>query len=357
MRICLSPGTIGGGGIGIVMLNLAGEFLRRGHEVDLMLLEEETDRSAPEGVRVVYLGRRARGGILNAARHLRRTRPDVVISARDYVNVLMLAAHRLARVRRTKLVWTFHTNRGAQLAGVPRRADILADRLTRLFIRAPDRLVAVSGGVARDIEGAFALKPETVAVIENPVWTPARHTLAEAPPPHDWFAQAPVVVAVGRLAPQKDFPTLLAAFCKLPAPYRLIILGEGEARPQLSVQIAALGLRDRVLMPGHVENPLAFMSHAALFVLSSRWEGFPLSLVEALGCGAPVVATDCPSGPAEILAGGLGMLVPVGDAAALAAAMARTLAQPGDPAPRKAAARRFDAVRAADLYLKVAADG
>ncbi|MDH2326887.1 glycosyltransferase [Cereibacter sp. SYSU M97828] len=355
MRICLSPGTIGGGGIGIVMLNLAEEFVRRGHEVDLLLLEEETHRTAPPGVTVVHLGRRARSGILNAARHLRRTRPDILISARDYVNVAMMAAHRLARLgRATRLVWSFHTHRGSQLAGVPRRADILADRLTRLLVGRADALVAVSAGVGRDIEAAFALPVGRVQVIENPVWTPARRRLAEAPAPHEWFAQGPVVVAMGRLTVQKDFPTLLQAFRALPDA-RLVILGEGEDRAALEAM--TVGMEDRILMPGHVENPLAWLTHADLFVLSSRWEGFPLSLVEALGCGCPVVSTDCPSGPSEIVTPGLGRLVPVGDAAAMSVAMADALRDPGDPAPRRAAALRFDAERAADLYLKAAGYG
>ncbi len=340
----------------MVMLHLAEEFVRRGYQVDLLLLEERTERTAPLGVETIFVGSRARHGLSNMMRYMRRARPDIVISARDYINVLTLAAMRMARLR-TGLIWTFHTHRGSQLVGVPKRLDVMADRLTRLFIRAPDRLVAVSAGVAEDIGRAFKLPAGKVEVIENPVWSQARLAAAEGLPPHPWFRSGPVVLAAGRLVAQKDFTTLISAFGHLPQTHRLIILGEGEERANLQTQIAAAGLTDRVSMPGYVVDPLVWMKHASVFVLSSRWEGFPLALVEALGCGTPIVATDCPSGPSEILAGGLGALVPVGDAGALHQAISATLANPGDPAPRRAAALRFDAQRAADLYLKAARHG
>ena len=142
--------------------------------------------------------------------------------------------------------------------------------------------------------------------------------------------QPPVVLSVGRLTAtnQKDFPTLIEAFAQVRQirPARLLILGEGEQRPKLEAMVKQLGLEQDVILPGFVENPYPYMARAALFVLSSRWEGLPGALIEALYCGAPVVATDCPSGPREILAGGQhGRLVPVGAVSEMAKAIEESL--------------------------------
>ncbi|MCY4489744.1 MAG: glycosyltransferase [Deltaproteobacteria bacterium] len=146
----------------------------------------------------------------------------------------------------------------------------------------------------------------------------------------------PVILSAGRLSAQKDYPTLIKAFSRVAEerPCRLIILGEGRRRRRLERLLKNLGLTDRASLPGWVDNPFAFMSRAALFVLSSRYEGLPGVLIQALACGSPCVSTDCPTGPAEILRGGeLGPLVPVGDPLPLAEAMTSVLER---PRPRKA---------------------
>jgi glycosyltransferase involved in cell wall biosynthesis len=139
-----------------------------------------------------------------------------------------------------------------------------------------------------------------------------------------------VVLGVGRLTAQKDFPSLIRAFAKVRAqkPCRLVILGEGELRGELEALVASLDLSADVALPGFTDNPFAWMRQSSLFVLSSAWEGFGNVLVEAMACGTPVVSTNCPSGPAEILENGRwGRLVPVGDVDALADAMLATLAE------------------------------
>ena len=374
-RVCLCPGSIGGGGIGVVMLNLAEELVARGIAVDLLIAAPDgVARDVPEGVRVVDLGRRARHGLGRAVTYLRRERPDAIISARNYVNLLMLAAHRIARSR-ARLIWSFHTHRSAEISRASRMQRLM-DRLALRFIAAPDARVAVSEGVAADLRAAAggAHAPQ-VDVILNPAWSPARAAQALQPCPHPWLAErepwpagaqplpgdlAPVLVAMGRLAVQKDFPTLLRAFAGLRATRpgaRLILLGEGPARDSLTQICADLGLRldVDVAMPGHVAAPLAFLSRADLFVLSSLWEGLPMVLVEALGAGLRIVSTDCPSGPDEILAEGrLGLLVLPGDPAALARAMAQALDMPADPPRQIAEAARFSAHLAADRYLRLA---
>jgi len=162
------------------------------------------------------------------------------------------------------------------------------------------------------------------------------------------------VLGVGKLKPQKGFDVLLRAFARVRAarPARLVILGEGPQRRALEQLARELGLSaDDVALPGFVANPYAWMARSAVFALSSRWEGLPNALIEALACGCAVVSSDCPSGPAEILENGrLGPLVPVDDAAALAAAIERALA-PSDPAPRRARARDYAIERVAPRYL------
>jgi glycosyltransferase involved in cell wall biosynthesis len=166
--------------------------------------------------------------------------------------------------------------------------------------------------------------------------------------------QGPVIVAAGRLTPQKDFATLLRAFALLPdAGAKLVIYGEGPLRSELESLVAGLGLSGRVSLPGFVGDLPAEIAASDLFVLSSRWEGLPGVLLEALAVGTPVVATDCPTGPDEILEGGRwGALVPVGDPPALAKAMAKTLSLPID-APAETVLARFDPAGIVDQYLAV----
>src|SRR5690606_36170976 len=186
-----------------------------------------------------------------------------------------------------------------------------------------------------------------VATLYNPVVDPSLPALAAEDPCHPWLApgRRPVVLGVGSLTPRKDFATLLRAFALLPRPdARLLVLGEGPERPALEALAAELGLEGRVDMPGFVRNPFAFMSRAAVYVLSSTLEGLPGALVPALACGCPAVAPDCPSGPREVLRdGAVGPLVPVADVDAMAAAIARVLDDPPDRAALPAAVERYDA--------------
>ncbi|MGE0681501.1 MAG: glycosyltransferase [Candidatus Binatia bacterium] len=179
-----------------------------------------------------------------------------------------------------------------------------------------------------------------------------------APFVHPWFTPSspPVILSVGRLAKQKDFPTLLRAFARVRATRRarLMILGEGRKRKHLECLIKTLGIADDVALPGFVLNPFPYMARAAVFVLSSAWEGLPGALVEAMACGCPVVSTNCPSGPAEILdEGTYGPLVPVGDETALARAILTVLGSSITTEKLRARAFQFSIDRVADRYLEI----
>ena len=225
----------------------------------------------------------------------------------------------------------------------------------RYLFSGATHFVAVSQGVSDSLANAVGVPREKITTIYNPVVTPDLDDKAVEIADHPWFRDdgAPVLLAVGRLEKEKDYPTLIRAFARLAArrSCRLIILGEGSQRTETEGLIEEFKLTDRVSLPGWVENPFAFMARASLFVLSSRWEGLPTVLVEAMACGCPCVSTDCPSGPAEILQDGeFGVLVPVGDSEALAEAMERVLDDPPDRRLLQQRAAYFSADRAVAAY-------
>lgn len=362
-RIAVFLPSLHGGGAERVMVTLANGFAARGYRVDLVLAAAQGPylQDVSPQVRIVDL---AAGRVIKAlwplARYLRRERPVALLSAMNHANVVAVLAHRLARVP-CRLVVSEHTNLSTEVARVQGLAARAVYALVpRLYPKA-DAVVAVSRDAAQDLERFAHLPAGSVQAIYNPFDLDRIGRLAAEAPPHPWLQAGesrPVVVAVGRLNEAKDFPTLLRAFAAMRGRHRarLMILGEGELRPELEALAQSLGLgADDVQMPGFVRNPFAYLARAALFVLSSRWEGLPGVLVEAMACGVPVVSTDCPSGPREILEGGRwGRLVPVGDVAALAQAMEEVLTTPRQALPDvRMRARDFDQARAIDAYLQV----
>jgi glycosyltransferase involved in cell wall biosynthesis len=261
----------------------------------------------------------------------------------DHVNLIALWGRRIASPA-TRLVISVQNVQSENARRAATKRERWVPWLARIFYPWADEIHAVSEGAADDLARSARLPRGRIRVIYNPVLTPELVGRAAEPAPHPWLrpGQPAVVLGAGRLTPQKDFPTLIRAFALARAeqPMRLIILGEGETREPLRALAADLGLAAEVDLPGFVDNPYAFMSRARVFVLSSAWEGFGLVLVEAMACGTPVVSTDCPAGPAEILMGGrLGRLVPVGDAGAMAEAIRATLAA---PTPSDVLRRRAD---------------
>ncbi len=346
------------GGVGKMRVHLVNEMARRGHRVELLL----ADRDSPymdlvdPAIRVVHVGTsNAVTGIPAVALYLWRARPRVMLAQRVRVDVLTLRARALTRSK-TRMFVTVNTNMSRELAALkPRKRDRHLELLKSYFPR-NDGIIAVSHGVAADLSQLIGIPVDRIKVAPNPTVTPELTQLAAAPLDHPWFApgEPPVIVGMGRLEPQKDFPTLLRAFATLrrSRPCRLIVLGEGKQRELLLREAAALGISDDVQFPGFIKNPYVYLSRAALFVLSSAWEGSPNSLTEALALGTPLVSTDCPDGPREILEDGRhGPLVPVNDATALARAMATTLEQPPDRMKLRAAAQRYTLERSASAYL------
>jgi glycosyltransferase involved in cell wall biosynthesis len=230
----------------------------------------------------------------------------------------------------------------------------LAVMLRRLVARRTERAIAVSAGVGRDIV-ATGIPADKVVVINNPL-PPASDRPAQD---HPWQAQlaamgdAPVIATAGRMVPVKDHKTLLRAFARLVAtrPARLVLFGDGPLRAELEAESEALGIASQVLFAGYVNDLAAVYSAADLFVLTSTSEGFGNVLVEAMEAGVPVVSTDAPHGPREILADGrYGALVPVGDSGALAAAMSEALDRPTPADLLRTRAADFSVERIGDRY-------
>ncbi len=364
---------LSGSGSGRRTLTLAHAFATRGHKVDLVVACSQGPlyQELSPLVRLVAFDHRWRylpwaamnksrwalASVAALASYLRHEQPDVVLSAANHVNDAALWARYLARSR-TRLVVRV-SNQLSPSAVYTRGANKLFRlQLAGRFYAWADAIIAVSDGVADDVARVTSLPRESITTIYNPVVTPELQEKMRAPLNHPWFAPGnpSVLLAVGRLVAQKDFQTLLKAFARVRAvrKARLIILGEGKERPELEALARELGVASDVALPGFIPNPFPYMMRASVFVLSSAWEGLPGVLIEAMACGCPVVSTDCPSGPAEILDGGAyGPLVPVADDAALAKAILSVLETPPDPERLRAQAALFSVDRATDQYLQV----
>jgi glycosyltransferase involved in cell wall biosynthesis len=251
----------------------------------------------------------------------------------DHANIVALLARAVAGGS-TRVVATVHNTLSVATANPNNRRSRLLPLLIRALYPLADQVVAVSQGAADDLVRTAGLAARRVSVIYNPVITPALLAARNAPSPHPWLeaGQPPVVLGVGRLTAQKDFPNLLRAFAlvRRQRSARLIILGEGPDRPELEALVSQLGLGNDAALLGYHPAVPAFMARAAVFVLSSAWEGLPTVLIEALALNRRIVSTDCPSGPREILQDGrLGRIVPMRDPEALSQAMLASLDSPG----------------------------
>lgn len=301
---------------------------------------------------------RVLGGVARLAGYLARERPQVLLCSLNYPNLAGLLASDLC-TDAPPVVITIHNHLSTAVAQSRKPRMVRLPGLVRRFFPRASAIVAVSRGVAEDAERTIGPGAPAVRTIHNAVIDERLEAMAAEPSGDPWLDEAgpPVILGVGKLKPQKDFQTLVRAVAKVRArrDVRLVILGDGPEEASLKALAGELGMASHLRLPGIVENPYACMARAGAFVLSSAWEGFPNVLAEALACGCPVVATDCPSGPAEILADGrYGRLVSVGDADAMAAAIEATLEDPGTPADtaaRRARAAEFSVSAAVRRYL------
>lgn len=331
-RIALFLPTLGYGGVERMALNLCGGFLEYGASVDVVVADAagELRSEIPNGVRLVDLrAKRVLTSVPRLGQYLQQHRPQALICYMTHCSLAAILARYLARTR-TRIIATEHVPISV-IASHSKRLRVKAAAWTaKKFLPQADEIVAVSTAVAADLTHWLNLENKSIHVIPNPVISDRLYKLAAMVPLHPWFQQreeTPVILSVGRLSKEKDQATLLRAFARVQKETRarLLILGEGEERARLEQVARSLGMDD-VSLPGYEPNPYSFMKKASAFVLSSRWEGFGVALVEALALNGNVVCTDCPGAPKEILQNGeLGRLVPVGDYEQMAAALQEAL--------------------------------
>lgn len=358
-RVVVFRTELAHGGADRVAINLLRAFDRAKIEPILLLMRRRGVLldDVPVDVPVHSLDvQHLRAAVGALRRKLRWLDPDVFFSLDSGGNIPAVIAH-LLNGHRSKLVLSERS--------ILWNAGVTAKRAVQVLLKAglyasADRVTAVSAGVRDDLVSRLGLPDKKVVVIENPMVTSDMEHLADVPVEDPWFAESPVAVilAVGRLVVAKDYPTLLRAFARVRArrPSRLAILGVGPLHNDLLALAQCLGIADHVRFLGFDKNPYRYMARCAVYVLSSSNEGMPGTLIQAMACGAAVIATNCPAGPAEIIRapGRDGVLVPVGDDVALAEAIDALL---GDPRRRaslgieaRASVSRFHARTATASY-------
>jgi glycosyltransferase involved in cell wall biosynthesis len=359
--IALFMPSLEGGGAERMMVHLANAFVKRGVQVDLVLVRAvgAYQDEVSDQVRVIDLQtRRILTALPKLVRYLRTHRPEAMLSTLTFANVV--ATWACGWVRHAPRLVLREANTVSAISGPASgfKSRLIPHLIGRFYPWA-DRVVAVSRAAADDMVRATNVPADLVTTIYNPVVTDELFEKARKPLDHPWFAEdaPPVILGAGRLEPQKDFETLIRAFHRVRSEREahLVILGKGSERAALEGLVQSLGVDDSVQMPGFVDNPFKYMARADVFALSSRFEGLPGVLIQAMATGCPVVSTDCPSGPREILEDGRwGTLIPVEDEDALAAAINGVLKLDcsNDPLHEKAIAR-FREEKSMDEYYRL----
>lgn len=348
------------GGAERVCVNLANAFASRGLAVDAVVMRNEGELRAllDPRVRVRDLGApRPRYVFFPLVRYLRSAKPDALLANMWPLTILAVLARKYSKVR-CKLVVVEHTTWSVSRLARRWRTRLMIKSTMRYLLPKADAVVAVSKGAALDLAQFAGLKSGIVRTIYNPVVHGKGSGQAVIPERCSAWAAGPHkrVLAVGTLKAVKDLPTLLQAFSLLCGQMdaRLLILGDGNERARLELLVRELGLQEVVEMPGFELDTSPFYAHADLFVLSSVNEGLSTVIIEALERGVPVVSTDCPSGPREILDNGrYGKLVPVGDVKALAASMQASLLSTHDHATLIKRSEDFHVDTAVEQYLDI----
>lgn len=325
------------GGSERVLINLLNGLDKEKFSITLVLYERVFDYPLPENIDIrvldIYTGRNFLillksffFKIIKLAKLFGQNKPDVIFSLLSTTNVTVILAKLLSRVN-CRLIVSEHTHPSENLKNEP--YGFITKCLIRKFYPKADRIIAVSSGIKEDLIKNFNVPEKKIAIIYNPIDINNIRMLSEEHVDHPWFQERiPIIVSVGRLTRQKGFPYLLRAFSILRKSFycRLLIIGDGEERESLIKMAEDSGYRGDIEFIGFQKNPFKYMAKASIFVLSSIFEGFGNVIVEAMVLGLPVISTDCPSGPSEIITDGEnGLLVPVGDEYALSEAILEVL--------------------------------
>lgn len=348
-----------GGGAEKVFVDLANEYVRNGHVVTMICAKAEGPflKALDSKITIVDLGvSRVLLSVLPLAKFLKSHKTDVIVSAMLHANIGLIMAARILQKIPTRII----VQDVAPLSGtIGNRMGSLRFFMKHLYPMA-DGCLAISNQIAAEINKAVGWHNKTskVHVLPNPVVLSHVHSQQRQDVDHPWLQHktVPVILAVGRLSIEKDFPTLLQAFAlaRQQKPMKLIVIGEGEERQNLETIIQKLGLEDDVSLPGFVQNPYVFMAHADVVVVSSLFEGFSLVILEALATGTSLVITDCGDGPMSMVEyGNFADVVPVGGADDMAKAIIMRIENPFEALRQQRQAKVYDIKTLAPLYLDV----
>lgn len=323
MHIAFVLPDLKGGGAQKMIINLANEFAAQGNHVDLVLFNQDGIYKNRIHDKVHIRDFKKHRSLLAAgplSRYIHTYKPDVMVSALFHVNLVTIIARAMSKHKKSKVIVTERNHLSLRLSDMSFVQALFFKLMVRFLYPMADKVVGISDGVCDDLRKI--IKPEDkkfVETIYNPVVTEDFDRLITHDLPSIFPKDTSLkLITSGRLVKQKDYPTLLKAlslYKQENEAAHLVVLGEGPLKQEIVDLSKKLGVNDNVSFLGFVDNPLACMKQADAFVMSSAWEGFCNVIVEALYCGLPVVSTDCPSGPSEILEKGkYGQLVDVGDA-------------------------------------------
>lgn len=358
-RLAVFLATSGHSGVDRIMGNLLPAIAERGIRVDLLHVKNHGPYIESRGnLRIIELGTaHALSSLLPLVRYLKSERPDVLLSDKDRINRVSIAASKLSRVE-LKLFVRIGTTVSSNLES-RKWYDRTTQKISMKYLYPmADGVLTPSKGAAEDFATYIGFDRAMLNAIPSPVVTPDLIEKSKIPITHPWFLdpKIPVIVGMGELCSRKDFVTLIRAFgiIRQSIEAKLFIMGKGRQHEKLEGMAADMGLKGEIEFPGFIENPCSYLSKADLYVHSSRWEGSPVALMEAAALGIPLVSTDCPSGPREILDDGrYGKLVPVGDHRAMSMAILETLKNPPDPEFIRKAAEPYLLKSSTSRYIDV----
>ena len=391
-KIAILLPSLSGGGVASSILRIAEMFILDGYQVDLLITKPRRKPmvSIPDGMNLIHLkstfklfsrltairfdlfhpGRwfiplitpfridRNLTSLKHLIQYLNQKNPSVLLTAPTYTNIIALIANKIAQSS-TKVVISEHAILTQEIINKSNKSHwkYLPNIIAKTYPSA-DNIIAVSEGVKRDLALNSGIPEHDIKTIYNPVITKQFNNYLDAPVEHIWFKDpnTPVILGVGRLLPEKDWPTLLKAFTQVRkySSAKLVIFGEGSQRKYLEQLTIDMNIREHIDLPGFTDNPYAYMAKADVFALSSKYEGLGNVIIEALACGCPVVSTDCPSGPAEILVNGeYGRLVPVGDYQTMALAILKTLEEQPESEKLQYRAWHFSVEKAYRKYRRI----
>jgi glycosyltransferase involved in cell wall biosynthesis len=360
MKITIITPRFAISGVPLAQIRFARAWSARGHDVRLIIGKVEAGYEVPSvpGVVVEHLNKsKVREMLVPLIRHLRKEKPDILFSAEDHLNAMALIAALISgsKVKTSGSSRVLPTDRLAYSDKPLSKGWLLKNVMKALMWRA-DALTCVSQDMVGMYQKMFRNSPHVC--VYNIIKDEASLAKAKEPVEHPWLSNKslPVVISAGTLTRRKGFADLINAFAIAQAstPMRLIILGDGYLMDELTSLARELGIEDKVSLPGNVLNPLKYFSRANVFVLSSYAEGMPNVLVEAMMCGCTPVATDCPTGPRELLDDGrIGFLLPMGDVASMADAILKAVQAPTSPAVLAKAVMPFEDSAVLDSHLRV----